>query len=182
MSNTPETEPQILAEGQYFRMVVTRGWEHLQHKGFEGVVLLVPITNDGRLVLVEQHRVPIGTSVIELPAGLVGDVDDNRGETMDMAARRELIEETGYDAEAIEEVTEAYPSAGAANWSMHVYVCSKLKQVGPGGGDATEDITVHEVHLGEVHTWLDRQRQAGKAIDLKVYAGLYFAERAMRRT
>jgi ADP-ribose pyrophosphatase len=173
---------EILAQGKYFRMVVTDGWEHLQHMGFEGVVLLVPITNDGRLVLVEQHRVPVATSVIELPAGLVGDDEDKQGEDMETAARRELLEETGYEAEIVERVTEAYPSAGSANWSMHVYVCSKLQKTGPGGGDASEEISVHEVHLGEVHHWLDRQRQAGKAIDLKVYAGLYFAERAMRRT
>ncbi len=181
MTDETQNGPEILAEGRYFRMVVDGGWEHLQHTGFDGVVLLVPITHDGKLVLVEQHRVPAGRSVIELPAGLVGDDDEKAGEALEIAARRELIEETGFDAERIELVTEAWPSAGSANWSMHVYVCTKLTRVGPGGGDETEEITVREVHLGEVHHWLDRQREAGKAIDLKVYAGLYFAERAMRR-
>lgn len=181
MTDETQREPTILAEGQYFRMVVDGGWEHLQHKGFDGVVLLVPITRDGKLVLVEQHRVPAGGAVVELPAGLVGDDADKAGEDMETAARRELLEETGYEAGQVELVTEAWPSAGSANWSMHVYVCTKLAKVGPGGGDASEDITVREVHLGEVHHWLDRQREAGKAIDLKVYAGLYFAERALRR-
>ena len=49
-----------------------------------------------------------------------------------------------------------------------------LTRVGDGGGDASENIVVHEVPLADVEEWLEGQRRAGKGVDLKIWAGMYF--------
>ena len=53
-----------------------------------------------------------------------------------------------------------------------------LEKMGEGTGDETEDITVHEVPLGEVIEWLAAREREGTLVDLKVYGGIYFARPA----
>jgi len=57
-----------------------------------------------------------------------------------------------------------------------LFLATKLRRVGAGGGVAHEDITVHEVPLAEVHSWLEAKAKAGVLVDPKVYAGLYFIQ------
>lgn len=177
--NEQSAEPlnrQVLAEGRFYRMIDQGGWEYIEPTSFAGVVLIVPVTDDGRVVLIEQYRVPVDAQVIEIPAGLVGDQAQHDGESLEAAARRELIEETGYEAARMDLLTEGAPSAGSNRLVLALFKATGLKKVGLGGGDETEDILVHEVPPADVPAWLGQQQQAGKVIDLKLYAGLYFLQ------
>lgn len=163
---------EIMASGKYFRMLNKAGWEYIEPNCFTGVVLIVPITDDGKLVLIEQYRTPVDSVVVELPAGLVGDEPDHGVETMQQAANRELIEETGFSAAELEIINEGAPSPGSNSVILTFVKATKLTKVGPGGGVSSEDIKVFEVPLNEVHQFLADRQAEGKIIDLKVYAGL----------
>lgn len=168
---------EVLGEGKYYRMVKANGWEYVEPVGFTDVVLIVPVTDDGKLVLIEQYRVPAGRQVFEIPAGLVGDKKHIEDEDIIEAARRELIEETGYDAKSITVATKAAPNAGSNTLEVHMLLATGLKKVGKGGGNPEEgeDIKIYEVPLDSVHAWLEDKVAKGHVIDLKVYAGLFFA-------
>ena len=169
--------PQIIAEGKHVLFVRRGSWEYVTRKGITGIVGIVAVTEDGKLLLVEQPRKPVGTNVIELPAGLAGDIAGQETEPLAEAARRELLEETGYTAGGMEFLTEGTSSAGITDELIAVFRATNLKRVGPVEGDGTEQITLHEIPVNEVAAWLDGKRREGKAIDLKVYAGLYFVLR-----
>ena len=62
------------------------------------MVAIIAVTDEDKLLLVEQHRPPVNQTVLELPAGLVGDLSDHPMEDLEQAAQRELLEETGYRA------------------------------------------------------------------------------------
>ena len=124
--------------------------------------------DEGHVLLVEQYRVPLGKSCIELPAGLVGDHDDNPDEDASLAAVRELEEETGYRAATIENCGEFYSSPGMVSESFSLFKASGLTKVGDGGGTDGEDITVHRVALTELDDFMATKRQAGLAIDVKL--------------
>ncbi len=174
--------PETLKQGRYLRLVVDRGWEWCERVNASGIVVIVAVTpNDdaapqGRLLLVEQERRPFGARVIELPAGLAGDHDD-ADEAMATAALRELEEETGYTAERMAPLFEGPVSAGMTTEYLHWVQGHGLRRIGPGGGDASEDIVVHEVPLDRVEAFLEERRAIGVLVDPKVYAGLYAARR-----
>jgi ADP-ribose pyrophosphatase len=168
-------EPQTLAEGKFIRLVRQGKWEYAGRKGISGIVAIVAVTDDRRIVLVEQDRVAVGRRVIELPAGLAGDSKEHAGEDLIDAARRELLEETGYEASRFERVADCPPSAGMTDEIITLFVAHGLRKTGPGKGDGSEDITLHEVPLDNVTGWLAVRQREGRLIDLKVYAGLFFA-------
>ncbi len=167
-----------LYEGKYVRFVDLDGWEFVERHGASGVVIIIAVTDARRLVLVEQFRPAMGKQVIELPAGLAGDIEGQEDEALITAAHRELIEETGYQAEEMVIVAEGPPSAGLATEILTLIEARGLKKIGEGGGDESEDIIVHEVPLDEVVPWLKEQAGKGKAIDVKIYGGLFFASRS----
>ena len=143
---------------------------------------MVALTDDRQLVLVEQYRRPLEQNVIELPAGLVGDLDDQKDESLEQAARRELIEETGYQAKDMTILTEGPPSPGLTNEKITLYLATGLKKIGPGGGDKTEIITVQHVPIDRAGQWLNEQCQKRKIlVDPKVYAGIYFAQNHLEK-
>jgi ADP-ribose pyrophosphatase len=164
---------EVLAEGRHLRLVRRRGWEYAERTNATAIVVLVAVTAEGRLVLTEQHREPVGGPVIELPAGLVGDRPGEADEDLATAARRELLDETGYEAGQIRPLAGGPPSAGLSSEIVTFLVAADLRRVGAGGGDEHEAITVHEVPLAAVRDWLAGQARAGRLVDPKVYAGLY---------
>ena len=161
-------------KGRFLGLKETGGWEYAYRTNGTGVVVLDPVTDTGELVLVEQYRTPVKGRVMELPAGLVGDTDAG-DEDFETAARRELIEETGYRAKVLEELITSPSTPGMANEMITIYFASGLERVGQGGGDNNEDITVHLVPLENASAWLDSQRARGIMIDHKIYAGLFWA-------
>jgi ADP-ribose pyrophosphatase len=127
------------------------------------------------VLFVEQYRVPLGKSTIEMPAGLVGDVDDD--DTLLDAARRELIEETGWDAAHLEVLLVGPTTAGMSSERIAFVRATGLRQVGDGGGVDDEQIVVHRVPRVQAPAWLMRKYAEGFDVDLKLWGGLWMLER-----
>lgn len=172
--NEERSQKKRLHEGRFLEMFERGGWEYVDRVGSSGVVVILAVTDANELVLVEQHRIPVDAKVIELPAGLAGDLPDARDEDFAEAARRELLEETGFEAANIEFLCEGPPSAGLTSEIQTLLRATGLQKTGPGGGDETEEITVHTVDLDELEDWLSAATERGCLIDPKIYAGLYF--------
>jgi ADP-ribose pyrophosphatase len=168
----------ILVETKFLRCIDRDGWFFVERPNASAVVTIVPLLSDGRIVLIEQFRVPVGHMVVELPAGLVGDDPAHDGEGLEAAARRELIEETGYDARRMVPLATCTTSPGVVNELANFFLATDLVKVGDGGGTDQEDIRVHEVPLSEARTWLQAREAAGSLISVKVYAALHFAQAA----
>ena len=169
----PAPDLEVLAEGKFLRFVNEGGWEYVVRPHSTGVVVIVAFTPARRLVLVEQHRVAVHNRVIELPAGLVGDTAAARGEPLAAAASRELVEETGWEAARMTELAAGPIAVGLGSEIVTFFHAEDLRRVGPGGGDDTEQIVVHEVALADLPAWLADQRRAGLLVDPKLFAGLY---------
>ena len=164
----------VLARGKYLELVDEGGWEYVRRHGVSGVVLIVATTDQRELVLVEQNRLPVHSRTVELPAGLVGDLPGQAHEPLEHAAARELEEETGFTASHWRHLTEGPTAVGSSTEVVSFFRATGLTRVGPGGGDHTEDITVHVVPLSEVPAFLTAKAAAGVLVDPKVYTALYF--------
>ncbi len=169
--------PRIIARGRHLNLLSRQGWEYATRPRIGGIVAVIALSGDGQIVLVEQYRPAVERNVLELPAGLAGDTSQTRGEPLVEAAKRELLEETGYTAARWQRLFDAFTSPGLTDESLTFFLATGLSRSGPGGGDASERITVHTVALHEVDAFIARRCRDGCAVDLKLHAGLRFAER-----
>ena len=160
-------------QGRYLGLVEEQGWEYATRTNASAVAVIIAVTDQAELVLVEQHRIPVQGPVLELPAGLVGDQDDPH-EDIGVAARRELLEETGYVAGRLERILECPSSAGMCDELITFFLARQLRRTGPGGGDASENILVHTVPLQGIDRWLAERLACGVYLDPKIYAALYW--------
>jgi ADP-ribose pyrophosphatase len=167
----------ILLEGKFLRLVREGKWEFVERVNASGVVAVIAITFDQRLVLTDQFRPAVGCRVIDLPAGLSGDVKGQEHEAFAESALRELIEETGYTAKRLEHVADCPSSPGLTSEVVSLFVASDLQKMNAGGGVEGEEIEVHTPAIRGIDEWLSKQISAGRLIDGKVFAGLYFARR-----
>ena len=161
--------------GRYLSLMERDGWEFTSRCNASGVVVLVPVTDAGEIVLVEQFRKPIGKNTIELPAGLVGDHEDP-DESIMVAARRELLEETGFEARKLDFIMECPGSAGMSDEILSFVMATGLRRVGSGGGDGSENITVHIIPVDEVDHWLREKQTVDTSTDHKIYSALYWLQ------
>ena len=152
--------------GRYLEVRRDGQWEYAARTGDMTAVVIVAFDDDGRVVLVEQQRLPIGRRSLELPAGLVG--DDAAGERVEDAAARELEEETGYRAARIESLGEFFSSPGMTSEAFTLVRATGLTRVGEGGGVEAEDIAVHLVPRADIARFVAERRAAGVGIDAKV--------------
>lgn len=151
--------------GKYIEARRKGRWEYVGRANSIRAAVIIAI-DDGHILLVEQHRVPLGGPCLELPAGLVG--DENAGETVEDSAARELEEETGYRPERIEIVGRFASSPGMVSETFTLVNAHGLTKVGEGGGDEHEGITVHRVPLSDVPAFVDARRAEGMFIDVKL--------------
>ncbi len=175
-----------LWEGKFLRSVLVRyidgsgvterDWEAVERVGCDGVVGIVPFTNEGEVVMIRQFRPPVNGYVIELPAGL-----RDPGEKPEDAARRELIEETGYAAGELRFLTEGPLSSGLSSEILTVFAATGLTCVGVGKRDETEHIEVLKIPFEEVASEIESRTRAGVYVDLKVLGLVELARRLLGR-
>src|SRR3546814_5726491 len=147
MNQATDETPELLYQGEWLRMVKRGQWESCERThGKDGLaVLVIAVTPDDHVLFVEQYRVPLGAKTIEMPAGLVG--DDDASDTLESAARRELIEETGWDAARIDVLLVGPTTAGMSNERIAFARARALTRVGDGGGVDDANNTVHSIPL-----------------------------------
>ena len=185
------SEPRPVYAGQYVNLFrSTTGWEYLRRTSNGNGVGIIAITREKRLILVEQVRQPFGKNVIELPAGVI-ELNSNARST----ARHELRQETGYTCEDLVFLCDGAPSPGLVHETNTIYRATGLKRKSKttndrklagiiqhgiiyGRADEGERITAWEVPIDQVTAWLDQRRDDGAIIDLRIYAGLAFVQRA----
>lgn len=175
--NSPDA-PRVVWQGKYQRMLVRGTWEYSERTTPGSVAaIILAVTPQDRILFVEQFRVPLQQRTIEMPAGLVGDV--HAGESIEASAIRELEEETGWTAERAEVLVVGPVSAGASREQAAMVRVTGLHQIGPGGGDASEDITVHAIPRRQAPAWLLEMGRRGYALDPKLWAGLWMIEHTL---
>ena len=109
-----------------------------------GFAAVVPVTDEGDVVLVRQWRQPLDAFTLELPSGGV-DADEKPGE----AARRELFEETGYRARGLEHLISVHTSTGRSTEVCHLFRCAAVRDERGPRPESTEFIRVVEVPFAE---------------------------------
>jgi ADP-ribose pyrophosphatase len=170
-----DTTDETMCEGTYLRLVRRGTWEYAERTNAGHAVIVIALTPERNLLFVEQYRVPMGARTIEMPAGLVGDTDAD--DTLEEAARRELLEETGWRADEVEVLMVGPTSSGLSNELIAFVRARGLTRVHAGGGDASEDITVHEVPVDDAPRWLAAKMAEGFSMDPKLWAGLWLLDR-----
>ncbi|MFZ9936291.1 MAG: NUDIX hydrolase [Luteolibacter sp.] len=171
------TEPELLHETRWLRLERIGRWDFVRRPHSNECVGILAITPEDEIVLVEQFRIPVQAGVIEIPAGIVGDEDEHRGESLAETAARELLEETGYRAADMRLLLDTPTSAGMTSEIIHLFQATGLTREHQGGGTGAEDITVHHVPLVKLNHWLCDQQAAGKLVDFKIHAALRLAGR-----
>ncbi|MFK7849886.1 MAG: NUDIX hydrolase [Akkermansiaceae bacterium] len=161
-----------LYESQWLGLYRKGHWDYARRPNSDACVGILAITDEQEIILVEQFRVPVGKNVIEIPAGLVGDEPEFKGETLAQTAARELMEETGYHAGRIELSLSSPTSAGMTPEITHLFYATKLTKKTEGGGNDSEQITVHKIRIDELRGFLSQKQQAGLLIDFKIHASL----------
>ena len=143
-----------------------------QHEVIEhpGSVVILPMVAADRVCLIENFRIAVGQTLLELPAGTIENQDDP-GET----AHRELIEETGYRAGKWEKLAEFFVSPGILRERMHLYLATEM-QVGPTALESGEEIR------SKVVSWDEAMRlvETGAVQDAKTLIGLLTYDRLRR--
>ena len=133
-----------------------------------GAVAIIPITKEGKLVLVRQYRKALGRTIIEIPAGRI-EIGEDTKET----ARRELEEETGYGANELKFIQAFATSPGFADEIIYLYLAEELYQIeNPAPGDEDEFIDILEVTIEEA----ERLVETGEVFDAKTAFALLYVK------
>lgn len=138
--------------------------EYIRHPG---AAIVLPILDDGRVVLVRQWRYPVGRETLEFPAGKI-----DAGESSLATARRELLEETGYRAGELAFAFTVHPCVGYADERIDYFLATGLEHVGHPGEDG-EFVSTLLLPLEE----LLRQADAGEQTETKTLLGTYWLAR-----
>lgn len=163
-----DADEQIVWQGKYITAKTRGRWEYVGRPRNIRAAVILAVDEDDHVLLVEQYRVPLGRPCIELPAGLIGDEADFEGEDPLVAAGRELVEETGYRADVLEDLGTFWSSPGMVSESFTLVRASQLAKVGKGGGVGGENITVHRVALSDIAAFTAAKRADGCGIDVRV--------------
>ncbi len=154
--------PRIEWAGKYIRILTRGGWEYVERCGGVGAVVILA-EHDGRIILVEQSRVPLGGRIcLELPAGLVGDEDDK---SVEETAVKELEEETGFTAGRIERLGQFFSSPGMVAEGFELV---RAHGVRPCGQAVEDGIEVHLVERDRIAEFVAERRAEGVAVDVKL--------------
>jgi len=170
---TPDKDASVetMWAGKYISALKQGRWEYVSRTGSTDAVVILA-EHDGKVILIEQYRVPVGARCLELPAGLVGDEDEHA--TVEDTAVKELEEETGFTCERVERLGEFHSSPGMVAECFTLVRAHGLRRIGEGGGNEHEDITVHLVAREDIPAFIQSRRDAGTAVDVKLLLFLHF--------
>jgi ADP-ribose diphosphatase len=146
--------------------------------GHPGAIAVLALDDGGRLLLVRQWRIPAERAMLEIPAGTL-DVHDGVPEDPDVAARRELEEETGSRAASWRKLAEFWTAPGFASELMHLYLATGLASVDGDdrlGPDEDERLELSRVTIDEALALVDR----GAISDAKTILGVLWLDRLRR--
>jgi len=124
---------------------------------------VVAVDENDEILIVTQYRYALGRELQELPAGLIDD-----GENPLEAAKRELREETGYEAAEWKKLTTIHTSPGSHNEVLHIFAASGLKKAGDQHLDEDEFLTAKKVPLKEALNMIN----TGAITDAKTVVGI----------
>lgn len=142
--------------------------ELVKHPGAVGII---PITADGRLIVVEQYRKPLERSIVEIPAGKL-----EPGEEPAVTAVRELEEETGYGANDFTYLQTIATSPGFADEVIHLYIAKDLYKIEqPASPDEDEFVELMEISLEEA----EEMMQDGRIYDAKTVIAVMWMRQNM---
>ena len=127
-------------------------------------VVILPILDDGRVVLIRNRRFAVNQTLWELPAGTM-----EPGEDPALTAARELEEETGYRAQSVQHLTSFFPTPGFCTEKLHAYRATGLSPSAQ-SLDPTEAITPHPTPLGQTMNMI----RTGEIEDAKTIATLLY--------
>ena len=162
---------QMVWEGKYIRAMKRGRWEYVSRTNCTHAVVVLA-EHEGKVILVEQHRVPVGGRCLELPAGLVGDEDTDA--TVEGTAIKELEEETGFTCEHVERLGEFHSSPGMVAESFTLVRAHGVRKAGDGGGTEHEEIEVHLVAREDIPAFVGERRAAGVSVDVKLLLFMNF--------
>ena len=164
---TPDKDASVetMWAGKYISALKQGRWEYVSRTGSIAAVVILA-EHEGKVILIEQYRVPVGGRCLELPAGLVGDEDEHA--TVEETAVKELEEETGFTCERVERLGEFHSSPGMVAESFTLVRAHGIRRIGDGGGNEHEDITVHLVERENIPAFIQSRRDAGSAADVKL--------------
>ncbi|CAG7612206.1 Methanol dehydrogenase activator [Paenibacillus solanacearum] len=129
-----------------------------------GAVAVLALTDDGRMLVVEQYRKPLEKSQIEIPAGKL-----DAGEDPLDAAKRELEEETGYRCESLRHISSFYTSPGFADEILHLYASEQLSK-GEANPDEDEFLELEAITLEQAQAYMREGRISDAKTVMAVYA------------
>ncbi|QIK77919.1 NUDIX hydrolase [Sphingomonas piscis] len=162
---------EVMWAGKYVRALRRGRWEYVSRTNDVRAVVILAET-EGKVILIEQFRMPVGGRCIELPAGLVGDEDRNA--TVEGTAVKELEEETGYTGTSVTRLGDFHASPGMVTESFSLVRVEGVTKSGEGGGTEHEDIKVHLVARADIPAFLEQKRVEGCAVDVKLLLFLNF--------
>jgi len=155
------------------RFLDRNGWEYVEHRSAPEAAMIVALTARGEIVLAEEFRPPLNAPVVSLPAGLVG--DEGPEDAAD-AARRELAEETGYEASAgLETLGRGPGSPGQSSEMITFFLARNVERRRDQAPHDRGKIAVHVVPIRELRGWARARESEGRVIDPRIWAGLYLA-------
>ena len=131
-----------------------------------GGAVVIPVTDDGKIVMVSQHRFPMNEVLLELPAGKL-----NKGENPLVCATRELEEETGYKSQNVIELGSIYTTPGYSTEKLWIYLAKDLKPGNHKREEGEYGMQVLEFSLDEV----EKKITNGEIVDGKTICGIYLA-------
>ncbi len=164
---------EVLYRGSHLVLRRSGHWEYVERPYRAPGVLIVATTESGLLVLIDEYRVPVGGRVISLPAGLVGDKGEQ--ESAETAARRELLEETGYECSDLEFLGGGPSSPGLSSEMVTFYRARRVRRVGDPRPE--EETTVYLVPFDEAVRWTHARASEGFLIHPMLWAGLLLAQK-----
>jgi ADP-ribose pyrophosphatase len=142
--------------------------EYIRHPG---AVLIVAQRPDGRLLLVRQFRYALGRSVLEMPAGRI-----EPGEDLETCARRELVEETGFEAQDWRHLGTIHPCLGYSDERIEIFLARDLTEVGA-RPDEDEFLQILSMDLDA----LEEAVRAGEITDAKTLCALFLAGPSLKQ-